>query len=63
MLSTPDPLTSKGDTSTGPSFAGPCDSGAGLSLTHHLIHALRAPVAQVTVRDEGPESAHLRLQG
>lgn len=46
-----------------PSFEGPRGSGAGLSLTHHLVHALRAPIARVTVGDEGPESAHLGLQG
>lgn len=62
-LSPPDSLIPKGDSSAGPSFEEPRGPGAGLSLAHRTVHALRAPIARVTVRDEGPEAAHLGLHG
>lgn len=62
VLSTPG-LIPKGDTFAGLSFEEPRDSGALLGLTHHTVHVLRAAIARVRVRDEGPESAHLRLHG
>lgn len=37
--------------------------GSGAVLSHHTVHAPRASIARVTVRDEGPESAHLGLRG
>lgn len=61
--STPDLLIPKRDTFAGPRYEEPRGSGAGLSLTHHMVHALRAPIARVTGRDKGPESAHLGLHG
>ena len=63
VLSTPGLLIPKGDTFAGLSFEEPRDSGAVLSLTHPTVHVLRAPMARVRVRDEGPESAHLGLHG
>lgn len=61
--SSPDTLILKRDTFAGPSCEEPCGSGTGLSLTHHMVHGWRAPIARVTVRDKGPESAHLGLHG
>lgn len=54
-------LIPKGGIFAGLSFEEPCGSGAVLS--HHTGHAPRASIARVTVRDEGPESAHLGLRG
>ena len=60
---TPDSLIPKRDTFPAPGCEEPHGSSAGLSLTHHMVHARRAPIAHVTVGDKGPESAHLGLHG
>ena len=55
------PLIPKGGIFAELSFEEPRGSGAVWS--HHTVHAPRASIARVTVRDEGPESAHLGLLG
>lgn len=55
------PLIPKGGIFAGLSFEEP--RGSGSVLSHHTVHAPRASIARVTVRDEGPESAHLGLRG